>query len=176
MIITVTCEVCGLTSQKKRSPATIKSAPRFCGQVCNGKARRGTGKGPRPTHKFECLECGEVAIVYRSPSASEPRYCSLACHGKANRGSANPAFSGGRHIDCNGYAHLLRPDHPHADCRGYVYEHRIVMEEKLGRFLEPSEVVHHHDRDKLHNDPKNLEVFPSQSEHMAHHVENRDVF
>ncbi len=45
------------------------------------------------------------------------------------------------------------------------HEHRAAAEAMLGRPLQPGEVVHHRDGDKLNNDPMNLEVFPSQAEH-----------
>lgn len=46
------------------------------------------------------------------------------------------------------------------------HEHRAAAEAMLGRPLRPGEVVHHRDGDKLNNDPMNLEVLPSQSEHV----------
>ncbi len=51
-------------------------------------------------------------------------------------------------------------------------EHRVVAELMLGRPLKPGEVVHHIDGDKRNNDPKNLMVFGSQSEHAAFHAKN----
>jgi HNH endonuclease len=50
------------------------------------------------------------------------------------------------------------------------YEHRIVAERKLGRRLKEGEVVHHIDGDRLNNDPDNLEILSSQSEHMKLHM------
>ena len=46
------------------------------------------------------------------------------------------------------------------------YVHRWAEEKKLGRKLNPEEVVHHRDGDKLNNSPSNLKVFRSQREHM----------
>jgi hypothetical protein len=40
---------------------------------------------------------------------------------------------------------------------------------KLGRPLAPGEVVHHIDGNFLNNNPENLEVLPSQGEHMKRH-------
>jgi hypothetical protein len=45
----------------------------------------------------------------------------------------------------------------------------LVAEEKLGRLLKDGETVHHRDQDKLNNDPNNLIVFCSKSEHTKFH-------
>lgn len=56
---------------------------------------------------------------------------------------------------------------------GYVYEHVIVAEKKIGRPLRPGEVVHHIDGDKRNNAPSNLEVLASQAEHARLHASAR---
>ncbi|MBQ1361514.1 MAG: HNH endonuclease, partial [Oscillospiraceae bacterium] len=53
------------------------------------------------------------------------------------------------------------------------HTHRIVAEQILGRALLPGEVVHHIDGNKRNNDPANLMVFASQSEHAAWHMAHR---
>ena len=85
----------------------------------------------------------------------------------------NPAYSGGRHTGANGYVFALAPDHPATDVRGYVYEHRLIMEAALGRYLEPEEVVHHINGDKLDNRIDNLALYANHSEHMKDHHANR---
>lgn len=50
------------------------------------------------------------------------------------------------------------------------HQHRVVMEQMLGRKLEKGEVVHHIDRNKKNNDPSNLQLFASQAEHVSHHL------
>lgn len=49
------------------------------------------------------------------------------------------------------------------------HTHRVVAEIKLGRKLLPGETVHHRDDTKTNNDPDNLDVLPSQAEHMRRH-------
>jgi len=61
--------------------------------------------------------------------------------------------------DRNGYVSLYRPDHPDARKNGYVFEHRLVMEEVLGRRLLPSETVHHKRGVRSNNDPACLELW-----------------
>jgi hypothetical protein len=53
--------------------------------------------------------------------------------------------------------------------KGYVFEHRLVMSELVGRTLLPSEVVHHVDEDPANNAPENLWVFPSHAAHSYWH-------
>lgn len=54
---------------------------------------------------------------------------------------------------------IVDEEHPRAKPRKngkYIMEHILVMEKELGRFLEPHEIVHHIDEDKLNNHPDNL--------------------
>lgn len=46
--------------------------------------------------------------------------------------------------------------------------HRVVAESMIGRPLRAGEVVHHKDRNKLNNDPSNLEVM-TRSKHTSLH-------
>jgi DNA-binding CsgD family transcriptional regulator len=68
------------------------------------------------------------------------------------------------------YKRIYVPDHPHAKQSGTVLEHRLVMEAHLGRYLLPTEVVHHEDGDVRNNDLGNLRLFGSQTEHMRYHL------
>jgi hypothetical protein len=86
-------------------------------------------------------------------------------------GADNPNFSGGKYVDDKGYVRVLRPEHPNDIC-GYVYEHRLVMEIFLDRYLHSWETVHHINEDKWDNRVNNLFLCTPQ-EHTAIHSEGR---
>ena len=73
----------------------------------------------------------------------------------------------------NGYITVYCPEHPFAKPNGYVYEHRLIMEKHLGRYLTSSEVVHHINEDKKDNRLENLKLFNTFKEHL-HKVHKRD--
>lgn len=72
-----------------------------------------------------------------------------------------------------GYRCIFSPDHPNKDGKGYVFEHRLVMEAHLGRTLLKTEVVHHINGLVKDNRIENLMLFTNQSEHRKHHIQLR---
>lgn len=80
------------------------------------------------------------------------------------RGSLNPKWRGGRMI-VGGYMYVYSPDHISRTRAGYVAEHRLVMELKIGRLLTREEAVHHIDGNKLNNEPSNLQLFQTNGRH-----------
>jgi hypothetical protein len=82
-------------------------------------------------------------------------------------GPEAPNWKGGRRL-LRGYVQLRRPDHPEAQ-NGYVWEHRVVMEQTLGRRLRLGEVIHHVNHIRDDNRPENLILLTSQAEHGRHH-------
>jgi len=69
----------------------------------------------------------------------------------------------GTTLSC-GYVKVICKGHPRADKDGYVFEHILVMEKKLGRFLTRSEHIHHINGIRDDNRPENLTLM-SQANH-----------
>lgn len=88
-------------------------------------------------------------------------------------GAHNPAWKGGRCRDNDGYWLIYAPQHPHATKAGYVREHRLVIEKRIGRYLLPEEAVDHIDGDRGNNDPANLRVFQKNADHLRTTLKGR---
>lgn len=71
--------------------------------------------------------------------SSQCRAATVAAH----TGRRSFRWKGGRIKDAKGYVMIWLPDHPNATMKGYIFEHRLVMAEALGRPLERFESVHH---------------------------------
>ena len=85
----------------------------------------------------------------------------------------NHQFQGGRRVTLNGYV-LITPPEGHSTAKPrkernatYMFEHRYVVEQTLGRPLAETERVDHCDGLTIHNHPDNLRVFSSNAEHLA---------
>jgi hypothetical protein len=60
-------------------------------------------------------------------------------------------------VDLKGYVRIYEPGHPRATKSGWIFEHRWVVEQALGRLLDPDEHVHHINHNRSDNRPENLQ-------------------
>ena len=75
-------------------------------------------------------------------------------------GKDNPNWKGGRTYLKNGYVMIRAPqDHPRRGRGGYIFEHILVIEEKLGRYLTVGETIHHKNGVKGDKRIENLELW-----------------
>lgn len=82
-------------------------------------------------------------------------------------------WKGGRRINHKGYIEVFMPEHHRARGNGYVFEHIVVAEIKVGRNINRGENVHHIDHDKQNNSPDNLEVMDASEHTKNHHTRAR---
>lgn len=86
-----------------------------------------------------------------------------------------PSYKGGHTVLMGGYVLEFHPFHPDANMWGWVFQHRLVGEDMVGRPLvrssKPSEkeCVHHKNEIRTDNRPENLEVM-TFSAHRSHHT------
>ena len=126
-----------------------------------------------------CLVCNKEFTTYPSKIAlGKGKYCSKTCclsvtvanlssNTQFQKGESHP-WQKHESITWSGYREIYSPEHPNKTKRGYVKEHRLVVEQAIGRFLSTDEQVHHINGDKLDNRIENLQIM-SHQEHLKMH-------
>ncbi len=104
---------------------------------------------------------------------TETHFCDKNCQKKYQvtiTGDKHNCWKGGRLTShSRGYIRTYNPEHPQTDSLGYVYEHRLVVEERIGRYLENQEDVHHINGNTSDNRSENLELLP-HGEHCSRNI------
>ena len=124
-----------------------------------------------------CEQCGQEyeALVFRLNRGQ--RFCSRRCNGLARK-AARMAAPRNRMLharDAYGYERAWRPDHPHANQKGYIAESRVIAEAVLRKILPGSVVIHHANGKRADNRHENLVICESQSYHILLHNRARRI-
>ena len=91
-------------------------------------------------------------------------------------GDKSSRWKGGKYTDYRGYILIKDRNHPYCKKDGYVYEHRLIMEKHLGRFLEPEESIHHINGIKNDNRLDNLQLYKNERDHQLKDIEMEGSF
>lgn len=161
----VPCACCGKQFYKCPSQKEKK----YCSRTCNGKISGKKNVRKNGTTHI-CPVCSNE--IYIVPSTLKERkngivYCSQVCKIRAMKnGDTNYGFK-----DCQ--ADKRNNRYPRIQVDGKrVFEHRHLMEKKLGRKLLTSEIVHHINGNPKDNGIENLTIV-SSSEHGSIHVKDK---
>jgi len=122
---------------------------------CKGQARCRDCQRARRRDRYSkgrtCEHCEAAPI-----SDYAPRPICRRCSIKVRSESTAPR----REVNPKRYVVITaQHQHPNADARGRIYEHVLVMSQKLGRALRPGENVHHINGVRDDNRPENLELW-----------------
>lgn len=81
-------------------------------------------------------------------------------------GDSTKHWKGGSYTDSRGYVMVYHPKHPNSRFNHYICEHRVIMENNIGRYLTKDEEVHHKNGIKDDNRIENLELL-SKTHHRS---------
>lgn len=136
----------------------LVDASKYCSVACSNAAQV-------TSPLKECEFCG---IEYRAVKGKRERFCSRDCYIAASykrpldrQHNGKPAV-----LDNSGYVRIYEPGHPAATRNGWIFEHRYIVEQAIGRTLAPDEHVHHLNHIRDDNRPENLQLL-SHSQHSS---------
>ncbi|MDO9579080.1 MAG: hypothetical protein Q7J06_00710 [Bacteroidales bacterium] len=155
-----------------------------------GEVRKAKEIGHKGSHKYiwlACVDCGKKRWVNLRRGQPKNLRC-YSCAAKLvlhPKGEKAHKWKDGRIVHKGYFRVLLQSNdffYPMAGQNGYVLEHRLVMAKKLGRCLQPWELVHHKGiryegiENKQDNLEDNLEMTTRGSHILEHHKGYKDGY
>lgn len=135
----------------------IKIGKKYCSNKCKNLNRRGKKNTPESKQKLR--------DTWNNPGFR--KHMSKVHTGKLKEKSSH--WNGGKVTLKTGYILIYSPDHPRSIfSKRYVFEHILVVEKSLGRYLKKGETIHHLSN-KNDNRRHKLMAFVSHSAHMRFH-------
>jgi len=141
-----------------------------------------------------CLYCGKEFTKHKNGRwrvfLNKQKYCSKKCFYAYSKNTKRPPFSKkwrenlrkshlktGKSKKSDGYILIYSFSHPFKTKTNYVLRSRLVMEKIIGRYLLPTEIVHHKGvhfsinsiKNRQDDSPENLQLFKNQSVHITFH-------
>lgn len=168
--VSFSCGVCG--TEFRRAPGELAAYrkkwgqdPKYCSRSCGGKGRMLSDA----KWQVDCMQCGTPMPIQRKPGGQvnrQRKLCSTECrkaYKLAEHERLRPAEDREtqRSITRQGYVRLRFPNMYGTKGRE-VLEHRLAMEQHIGRELLPEETVHHVNGVRDDNRLENLELFSSR--------------
>jgi len=135
------------------------------------------GEPPAP-HKLgcRCFRCTRIPWTKGKAGTGLIKAWNKGKEFEQIKGNKHWNWKGGKQKSGNGYTYLYMPEHPNADNRGRIFEHRYIMEQALGRRLKKKEVVHHINRKPSDNRLENLELYDSGGKHLSKELKGRNNY
>lgn len=140
-----------------------------CSRECKGKVT--AAKYQKARIKRECLVCGKEIEVIQSRAERAGKYCSWSCHNVGMARMEHKTWADGNEsYHSGGYVLIRSQKHPFT-VGGYVFKHRLAMENLMRevvpdhkflvshdgvKYLRREIQVHHIDENKEHNETPNL--------------------
>ena len=128
-------------------------------------------QGPRGglRYIYECNQCSKLKdISNHNIKHGWGLFCSNSCNREYKKSltlEKAAQWKGGRTRHQMGYIRIKKPEHHRADKSGYVFEHILVVEKKIGRDVLRKEEVHHINGVKDDNRIENLKLCADIKEH-----------
>ena len=149
------CEIC---EKEVDIPIGQIKTRKYCSMKCSNLSKKGNkyAKGKIPWNKNKpCPEETKEKIRNSLLGEKSPRFIGRLKH--------------------QGYILIYSPNHPFCDRHGYSKEHRLILEKHLGRYLEPTEIVHHINHIRDDNRLENLMLLNSIKDHSKFHPPSEET-